>query len=119
MTILCDKFDFLQDQGLDVIAEGLDTLKDMARDMNEVSFVPCLSHFLRKITRIEFYSRGRCKFNNISFFQELDRQVPLMDEIDDKVILSLCFSIYFFLFAKIQWVNCIDFFFFLAENCVD
>ncbi|CAK7348854.1 unnamed protein product [Dovyalis caffra] len=40
-----------QDQGLDVIAEGLDTLKDMARDMNE----------------------------------ELDRQVPLMDEIDDKV----------------------------------
>lgn len=26
-----------QDQGLDVIAEGLDTLKDMAHDMNEVS----------------------------------------------------------------------------------
>ncbi|GAB4844509.1 Syntaxin-71 [Ancistrocladus abbreviatus] len=40
-----------QDQGLDVIAEGLDTLKDMAHDMNE----------------------------------ELDRQVPLMDEIDEKV----------------------------------
>lgn len=40
-----------QDQGLDVIAEGLDTLKNMAHDMNE----------------------------------ELDRQVPLMDEIDDKV----------------------------------
>ncbi|XP_004497491.1 syntaxin-71-like [Cicer arietinum] len=40
-----------QDQGLDVIAEGLDTLKDMAHDMNE----------------------------------ELDRQVPLMDEIDSKV----------------------------------
>ncbi|XP_057425473.1 syntaxin-71-like [Lotus japonicus] len=40
-----------QDQGLDVIAEGLDTLKDMAHDMNE----------------------------------ELDRQVPLMDEIDTKV----------------------------------
>ncbi|TXG62910.1 hypothetical protein EZV62_009904 [Acer yangbiense] len=39
------------DQGLDVIAEGLDTLKSMAHDMNE----------------------------------ELDRQVPLMDEIDDKV----------------------------------
>ncbi|KAG8391857.1 hypothetical protein BUALT_Bualt01G0230600 [Buddleja alternifolia] len=37
--------------GLDVVAEGLDTLKNMARDMNE----------------------------------ELDRQVPLMDEIDDKV----------------------------------
>lgn len=40
-----------QDQGLDVIAEGLDTLKNMAHDMNE----------------------------------ELDRQVPLMDEIDTKV----------------------------------
>uniref|UniRef100_A0A5B7B1Z9 t-SNARE coiled-coil homology domain-containing protein n=1 Tax=Davidia involucrata TaxID=16924 RepID=A0A5B7B1Z9_DAVIN len=40
-----------QDQGLDVIAEGLDTLKNMAHDMNE----------------------------------ELDRQVPLMEEIDDKV----------------------------------
>ncbi|XP_050204134.1 syntaxin-71-like [Mercurialis annua] len=40
-----------QDQGLDVIAEGLDTLKNMAGDMNE----------------------------------ELDRQVPMMDEIDDKV----------------------------------
>ncbi|XP_031391308.1 syntaxin-71-like [Punica granatum] len=40
-----------QDQGLDVIAEGLDTLKNMAGDLNE----------------------------------ELDRQVPLMDEIDDKV----------------------------------
>ncbi|GAA0163925.1 SNARE protein [Lithospermum erythrorhizon] len=40
-----------QDQGLDVIAEGLDTLKNMASDMNE----------------------------------EMDRQVPLMDEIDTKV----------------------------------
>ncbi|XP_074332078.1 syntaxin-71-like [Apium graveolens] len=40
-----------QDEGLDDIAEGLHTLKNMAHDMNE----------------------------------ELDRQVPLMDEIDDKV----------------------------------
>ncbi|MFS7915049.1 putative target SNARE coiled-coil domain, syntaxin/epimorphin [Helianthus anomalus] len=40
-----------QDQGLDMISEGLDTLKNMAQDMNE----------------------------------EVDRQVPLMDEIDDKV----------------------------------
>ncbi|KAK9153430.1 hypothetical protein Sjap_000910 [Stephania japonica] len=39
------------DQGLSVISEGLDTLKNMAHDMNE----------------------------------ELDRQVPLADEIDDKV----------------------------------
>ncbi|KAK3028767.1 hypothetical protein RJ639_037988, partial [Escallonia herrerae] len=42
---------FLKDEGLEVIAEGLDTLKNMASDMNE----------------------------------ELDRQVSLMDEIDDKV----------------------------------
>ncbi|XP_012468298.1 syntaxin-71 [Gossypium raimondii] len=40
-----------QDQGLDMISEGLDTLKNMAHDMNE----------------------------------ELDRQVPLMDEIETKV----------------------------------
>ncbi|XP_021609188.1 syntaxin-72 isoform X1 [Manihot esculenta] len=40
-----------QDQGLDFISEGLDTLKDLAHDMSE----------------------------------ELDRQVPLMDEIDTKV----------------------------------
>ncbi|XVF80104.1 hypothetical protein PTKIN_Ptkin15bG0043600 [Pterospermum kingtungense] len=40
-----------QDQGLEVIAEGLDTLKNMAHDMNE----------------------------------EFDRQMPLMDEIDEKV----------------------------------
>ncbi|KAF3645730.1 Syntaxin-73 [Capsicum annuum] len=39
------------DEGLDVISEGLDTLKNLARGMNE----------------------------------ELDRQVPLMDEIDTKV----------------------------------
>ncbi|CAK8536280.1 unnamed protein product [Lathyrus sativus] len=40
-----------QDEGLDIISEGLDTLKNLAHDMNE----------------------------------ELDRQVPLMDEIDAKV----------------------------------
>ncbi|KAK3134892.1 hypothetical protein QOZ80_5BG0412070 [Eleusine coracana subsp. coracana] len=40
-----------QDEGLDIIGEGLETLKNMASDMNE----------------------------------ELDRQVPLMDEMDDKV----------------------------------
>ncbi|PNY13394.1 syntaxin-71-like protein [Trifolium pratense] len=40
-----------QDEGLDIISEGLDTLKNLALDMNE----------------------------------ELDRQVPLMDEIDSKV----------------------------------
>ncbi|KAJ4726004.1 Syntaxin-71 like [Melia azedarach] len=40
-----------QDQGLDIISEGLDTLKNLANDMNE----------------------------------ELDKQVPLVDEIDTKV----------------------------------
>ncbi|KAG4980926.1 hypothetical protein JHK82_034173 [Glycine max] len=40
-----------QDEGLDIISEGLETLKDLAQDMNE----------------------------------EIDRQVPLMDEIDRKV----------------------------------
>ncbi|KAL8160045.1 hypothetical protein V2J09_001582 [Rumex salicifolius] len=41
----------IHDQGLDIISEGLDTLKDMAQDINE----------------------------------EFDRQMPLMDEIDDKI----------------------------------
>ncbi|CAJ1955992.1 unnamed protein product [Sphenostylis stenocarpa] len=41
------------EEGLDIISEGLDTLKDLARDMNE----------------------------------ELDRQVPLMDEIENKNIV--------------------------------
>ncbi|XP_027343332.1 syntaxin-71-like [Abrus precatorius] len=40
-----------QDEGLDIISEGLDTLKNLAHDMNE----------------------------------EMDRQVPLMDEIETKV----------------------------------
>lgn len=35
----------VQDQGLDVIAEGLDTLKNMAHDMNEVYFCHFLSPF--------------------------------------------------------------------------
>ncbi|PWA22386.1 syntaxin-71 [Artemisia annua] len=43
-----------QDEGLDVIAQGLGTLKNMAKDMQE----------------------------------EVDRQIPLMDEIDDKVKFS-------------------------------
>ncbi|KAF3637197.1 Syntaxin-71 [Capsicum annuum] len=53
LPALCLRFSLhvTQDQGLEVIAEGLDTLKNMASDMNE----------------------------------ELDRQVPLMDEIDTKV----------------------------------
>jgi len=34
-----------QDQGLDMIAEGLDTLKDMAHDMNEVRCFLVLLNF--------------------------------------------------------------------------
>jgi hypothetical protein len=34
---MADFFTLSQDQGLDVISEGLDTLKNMAGDMNEVS----------------------------------------------------------------------------------
>lgn len=29
----------MQDEGLDVIAEGLDTLKNMAHDINEVCYI--------------------------------------------------------------------------------
>ena len=31
----------MQDQGLDMISEGLDTLKNMAHDMNEVTYLLC------------------------------------------------------------------------------
>lgn len=33
--LLCFTYQFLQDQGLDIISEGLETLKDLAHDMNE------------------------------------------------------------------------------------
>lgn len=48
-----DRYSFLflmQDQGLEVIAEGLDSLKNMAHDMNEVglhdilSITRCINH---------------------------------------------------------------------------
>lgn len=39
-----DQLDLIQDEGLDVIAEGLDTLKDMAHDMNEVCSLTILLH---------------------------------------------------------------------------
>lgn len=35
-TFLFDLMTFVQDQGLDIISEGLDTLKNLANDMNEV-----------------------------------------------------------------------------------
>lgn len=40
------RFVYMQDQGLDMISEGLDTLKNMAHDMNEVSYVPDLINFI-------------------------------------------------------------------------
>ncbi|OMP09488.1 hypothetical protein COLO4_05426 [Corchorus olitorius] len=48
---MCAEVRRLKDEGLDIISEGLDTLKNIALDINE----------------------------------ELDKQVPLMDEIDTKV----------------------------------
>lgn len=67
---------FLQDEGLDVISEGLDALKNLARDMNEVCcFLICPNY-------IVFLSGGDLHF---LLFQELDKQVPLMDEMETKV----------------------------------
>ncbi|XP_040869724.1 syntaxin-71-like isoform X2 [Glycine max] len=68
-----------QDQGLDMIAEGLDTLKNMAHDMNEVRFLLCLS--------FSFFLCPPPHLSSLFMYQiqELDRQVPLMDEIDTKV----------------------------------
>lgn len=75
----CNTF-FSQDEGLDVIAEGLDTLKHMASDMNEVCCIWVL-YFGRRFlsTAHEFW------IEMLLILQELDRQVPLMDEIDTKV----------------------------------
>lgn len=74
-------FDFLQDQGLDVIAEGLDTLKNMAHDMNEVWLCPIFNELLMSGKYVEYC----LSLNYECCLQEVDRQVPLMDEIDDKV----------------------------------
>lgn len=47
--LLYIEFPSWQDQGLDMIAEGLDTLKNMAHDMNEVFLhffsLPCVTFF--------------------------------------------------------------------------
>ena len=62
-----------------MIAEGLDTLKNMAHDMNEVRFLLYLSFFLFVFIFPHLSSLFMYQI------QELDRQVPLMDEIDTKV----------------------------------
>lgn len=67
---------FVQEQGLDVISEGLDTLKNLAQDMNEVG------HFAYNIcndVKIVLIDHLLCHD------QEIERQVPLMAEIDTKV----------------------------------
>lgn len=83
-------FVYMQDQGLDMISEGLDTLKNMAHDMNEVSYVPDLIIFI--FTLINILVDSDCCM--LCYFQEIDRQVPLMDEIDTKVMISLIIFIY-------------------------
>jgi hypothetical protein len=67
--------DILQDEGLDIIGEGLETLRNMAADMNEVTIL-CFFPSHKMIM---------CSVLNCCDHQELDRQVPLMDEMDDKV----------------------------------
>lgn len=69
--------DLMQDQGLAVISEGLDTLKDMAHNMNEVCCI-CVLIFVSSSVKVT-------DSWNLGHMQELDRQVPLMDEIDTKV----------------------------------
>ena len=87
-------FTFLQDQGLSMISEGLDTLKNMACDMNEVLIVCwkiCLKCGICKKSCL-YVTIGRYVIDHgiwiqcvMWYVQELDRQVPLMDEIDTKV----------------------------------
>ena len=65
-----------------MIAEGLDTLKNMAHDMNEVLRL----FYLHLLLDFEYAAKlsttiGCC----LLWLQEIDRQVPLMDEIDTKV----------------------------------
>lgn len=45
ITLIRERFLFwcLQDEGLDIISEGLDTLKNLAHDMNEVGYESCFT----------------------------------------------------------------------------
>lgn len=64
-----------------MIAEGLDTLKNMAHDMNEVRFF--LVVFVFPLLCLWCFSFLSSLY--VCQLQEFDRQVPLMDEIDTKV----------------------------------
>lgn len=69
---------FVQDEGLDIISEGLGTLKNLAHDMNEVWMWFTYLCFILLLEEFRDWSL-------FQYFQELDRQVPLIDEIDTKV----------------------------------
>lgn len=78
-----------------MISEGLHTLKNMAHDMNEVIFLTisvlglCIHfHLFLSVGFLVVTLQGSTRTLNMHFMQELDRQVPLMDEIDTKVRLS-------------------------------
>uniref|UniRef100_A0A0E0M0B0 t-SNARE coiled-coil homology domain-containing protein n=1 Tax=Oryza punctata TaxID=4537 RepID=A0A0E0M0B0_ORYPU len=67
-----------RDGALEFISEGLDTLKNLAEDMNEV----CV---LANANDVSAYGpKIRAEIVHVTL-QELNRQVPLMDEIDNKV----------------------------------
>lgn len=70
-----------------MISEGLDTLKNMAHDMNEVklSYKYWFICLLKKISISSFAIHRHVSSFSTRYMQELDRQVPLMDEIDTKV----------------------------------
>jgi SYP7 family syntaxin len=79
----------VQDEGLDVIAAGLTTLKDMAGDINEVRL---LWHIFFYTTEdmLQAASRGcpiqmDAKLSWLDNLQELNKQMPLIDEVDTKV----------------------------------
>ncbi|CAL5325850.1 unnamed protein product [Camellia sinensis] len=86
-----------QDQGLEVISEGLDTLKNMAYDLNEEMDrqVPLmdgltLSLMFTQDQGLEVISEGLDKLKDMArdLNEEIDRQVPLMDGLT----LSLMFT---------------------------
>lgn len=94
----------LQDEGLDFISEGLDTLKNLAEDMNEVNYPALSSAHKKEKNKKEIQGENKNLWHSGSwkmrsncfyfihfplFFQELDRQVPLVDEIETKVCMFL------------------------------
>jgi hypothetical protein len=79
----------VQDEGLDFVSQGLDTLKNLAEDMNQVSSVGRKCALLLFSVTCDPNSFPGCIWLPHVPLQELDRQVPLMDEIDTKVAQHL------------------------------